>query len=324
MVGKPQYPLETIVAVLSLFEQSRRERTGLSLPEICKAFDVNVSTAEHWRLNGIEYYAKRLAAKDSLAKASGAAKSSPVFDLPSPKNEGVFLAEKKAENIVLVIPDLHCPWEHQDALDFLLAVKEKYQPNIVVNLGDEVDFYGMSRFEHDPDVINAGAEINLAIKHLIPFYTAFPNVLVCESNHTHRVHAKAKKSGMPASSLKSIEEILKTPEGWIYKYCHTIDGVDYKHGTGKSGANAHINHAKATGRSTCIGHIHAHAGVNYLRYGLFAANFACLIDNSAPCFDYAREMDDNIVLGCGIVIGGREAYFIPMHLDSQRRWTGKL
>lgn len=227
-------------------------------------------------------------------------------------------------SVVLVIPDLHCPWEHQDALQFLRAVRAKYQPNTIVNLGDEVDFYGMSRFEHDVDVINAGAELSLAVKHLIPFYREFPNSLVCQSNHTHRVHAKAQKAGLPSSTIKSIEEILKTPEGWVYKQCHNVDGVDYKHGTGKSGAMAHLNHAKATGRSTCIGHIHAFAAVNYLRKGFFAANFGCLIDKHAPCFAYASEMDDNIVLGCGIVIGGKEAYFIPMHVDSNNRWVGHL
>lgn len=100
--------------------------------------------------------------------------------------------------------------------------------------------------------------------------------------------------------------------------------MDYKHGTGKSGANAHTNHAKATGRSTCIGHIHAWAGVNYLRPGLFAANFGCLIDKYADCFKYASDMDDNIVMGCGIVKNGKEAIFIPMHVDENNRWIGTL
>lgn len=229
-----------------------------------------------------------------------------------------------ARSVVMAIPDMHCPWEHPDALAFLKSVRAKYKPTTIVNLGDEVDFYGMSRFEHDVDVINAGAELSLAVKHLIPFYREFPNSLVCQSNHTHRVHAKAQKAGLPSSTIKSIEEILKTPEGWIYKQCHTVDGVDYKHGTGKSGAMAHLNHAKATGRSTCIGHIHAFAAVNYLRKGFFAANFGCLIDKHAPCFAYASDMDDNIVLGCGIVIDGKEAHFIPMHVDEQNRWIGHL
>lgn len=225
---------------------------------------------------------------------------------------------------VLVIPDLHCPWEHPDALEFLKAVKRKFRPTHIVNLGDEVDFYGMSRFDHDPDMVSPGNELSLAVRHLIPFYREFPNMLVCQSNHTHRVHAKAKKSGMPSSTIKSIEEILKTPEGWIYRRAHKIDGVVYKHGTGKSGANAHINHAKAIGQSCVIGHIHAYAAVNYIKPGMFAANFGCLIDKTAECFAYAEEMDDNIVMGCGLVIGGKEAHFIPMHTDEHGRWTGKL
>jgi hypothetical protein len=27
-------------------------------------------------------------------------------------------------------------------------------------------------------------------------------------------------------------------------------------------------------------------------------------------------------LGCGVVIGGREAHFVPMHTDAAGRWTG--
>ena len=37
---------------------------------------------------------------------------------------------------ILVIPDLHAPYHHQDALDFLVAVAAKYQPTRLINLGD--------------------------------------------------------------------------------------------------------------------------------------------------------------------------------------------
>lgn len=240
----------------------------------------------------------------------------PSARLDPPSNTG--------RSVTMVIPDTHSPWEHPDSLPFLCAVRDEWRPKTFVHLGDEVDFYGMSRFVHDPDVINPGQELSEAVKHLIPFYREFPNVLVCTSNHTHRAHKKAADAGLAAGTIKSIEEILKTPEGWIYKQCHNVDGVDYKHGTGKSGPQAHINHAKATGRSTCIGHIHAYGAVNYLRPGMFAANFGCLIDKHAPCFRYAAEMDDNIVLGCGIVINGLVAYFIPMIVDENNRWIGEI
>lgn len=311
-MGNPRHPEELKREIVDLMKR------GARITDLIKEYKIAGNT-----IRGFPSEIERLDAKKSEYEAIKASLRGKLRHKPV-TYESQQTETKHSGNVVLVIPDLHCPWEHQDALEFLKAVRAKYQPNIVVNLGDEVDFYGMSRFDHDPDVINPGGELSLAVKHLIPFYREFPDVLICQSNHTHRVHSKAQKAGLPSSTMKSIEEILKTPEGWKYKYCHTVDGVDYKHGTGKSGANAHINHTKATGRSTCIGHIHAYAGVNYLRNGLFAANFACLIDKSADCFKYASDMDDNIVLGCGIVIGGKEAYFIPLQVDENNRWVGHL
>lgn len=292
------------------------ETGNFTISEIANRYGASRATIRRWINGGDIRPIKRNRDKEWAALEGALGKQGAAV--------GEIVAPNHSDSIVMAIPDLHCPFEHPDALAFLKAVKAKYQPTTFVCLGDEVDFYGMSRFTHDPDVMNPGAELSDAVRHLIPFYNEFPNMLVCQSNHTHRVHKKAVESGLPKGTIKSIEEILKTPEGWIYKQCHRVDNVDYKHGTGKSGANAHVNHAKATGRSTCIGHIHAWAAVNYLRKNLFAANFSCLINKYAPCFAYAADMDDNIVLGCGIVINGIEAHFIPMHVDDDNNWTGKL
>ena len=312
-----EIPHETCLRILELWETKNHYYPALTCAAIAKHFghDRNVVGRIIRSADKIKNHAALQQKLDAISQKRTSA-------LQAKAGNGNLAAS--STSVVLVIPDLHCPWEHPDALAFLMAVRDKIKPDIVVDLGDEVDFYGMSRFDHDPDVVSPGGELSLAIKHLIPFYREFPDMLVCQSNHTHRVHAKAQKAGLPSSTVKSIEEILKTPEGWVYKYCHTIDGVDYKHGTGKSGANAHVNHAKATGRSTCIGHIHAYAGVNYIRPGLFAANFACLIDKKADCFKYAADMDDNIVLGCGVVSHGKKATFIPMLVDGNNRWTGEL
>ena len=40
---------------------------------------------------------------------------------------------------VLVIPDMQIPFEHPDALAFVSAVRAEIQPDVVVNVGDEVD-----------------------------------------------------------------------------------------------------------------------------------------------------------------------------------------
>lgn len=40
-------------------------------------------------------------------------------------------------DVILVIGDLHCPYEHPDTVKFLRAIKEEYSPTRVVQMGDE-------------------------------------------------------------------------------------------------------------------------------------------------------------------------------------------
>ena len=42
---------------------------------------------------------------------------------------------------ILVISDQHAPYHHIDTLDFLAAIKKKYKPDTVVNIGDEMDWH---------------------------------------------------------------------------------------------------------------------------------------------------------------------------------------
>jgi hypothetical protein len=72
-----------------------------------------------------------------------------------------------------------------------------------------------------------------------------------------------------------------------------------------------------------IGHIHAYASVFY-EGKHFAMNAGCLIDKEAYAFKYARGALLDVSLGCGIVVNGTHAHFIPMHLDENNRWTGSL
>lgn len=231
---------------------------------------------------------------------------------------------KRDKHRVLVIPDMHHPFCHQDTLSFLLAVQDKYNTDTVVCLGDEIDAHAFSKYPMDPDGYTAGKELSAAIETLQPFYKAFPNVLMCESNHTVRPWKKAFEAGLPQSFLPTYATIMKSPDGWIWQKRHEVDGVIYIHGdSGKSGFTAHINYMKAFKRSVVIGHIHSFAGVNY-EGEHFGMNTGCLIDIEAYCFKYARGMPINVNLGCGVVIDGKEAYFVPMQLDGEGRWTGRL
>jgi len=233
---------------------------------------------------------------------------------------------KIGKSNVLSIPDTHSPFMHRDAISFLQEVHREKKTNVVVHQGDEIDACAISDYVHDPDGMSPGDELEAAIKQLKSFYKAFPYVKVCTSNHTTRPLKRAFKSGLPSKFMRDIKEVLEAPKGWEWQDRWIIDDVVYEHGESFGGSQAHTLHAKANMKSTVIGHIHAHAGIQYISIPheqFFAMNSGCLIDESAYAFAYAKHMKNKPVLGCGVVLKG-VPQFIPMITDKYNRWVGKL
>ena len=229
-------------------------------------------------------------------------------------------------DIVLVISDLHCPFHHKDALDFLVAVEDKYNTTRTVCIGDEVDAHALSDFKTNPDGMGPGQEHNAAVDALRTFYNEFPVVDVLISNHTARPYRAAFNANIPKSYLKGYKEIYDAPDGWNWYQELEIDGVWYNHGMGFGGEHAHVTAAKKKMQSAVIGHVHANAGVRIVngKRNIFGLNVGCLVDEAAYAFDYAKDMPTSVTVGCGIVFHGEVAQFIPMLTDSNGRWTGDL
>lgn len=216
---------------------------------------------------------------------------------------------------VLAIGDIHAPFEHRYYLDFLLETYQKWNCDTVVCMGDEVDAHSLSRYPADPDGFSHGHELEKAIGHLEPYYRAFPNVSVVTSNHTVRGFKKGFEAGIPKAFFKSYADVLMAPKGWTWSRSVEIDGVLYHHGEGFSGETGHIKAARAAMQSTVIGHIHSHGGVSYIQtefQRIFGLNTGCGIDAEAYAFAYGKNCANKPTLGCGIVLDGKEAYFIPM------------
>jgi hypothetical protein len=288
---------------------AKRIAAGEYVCDVAESEGVAKNTArKYFKRSGLKRKPKRTALEEALNPEVGNA-SNPT------KDEG---------DIVLAIPDLHCPWQHPDALAFLIAVRDTYNVTKTVCLGDEIDAMGYSRYPQDPDAPNQSKELELAIEQLLPFYRAFPDMLVCESNHTIRPWKKAFEAGLPKSFLPTVARVLRAPDGWTWHNQVEVDGVLYIHGdAGSSGFTAHIQYMRKFKQSVVIGHIHSYAGVNY-EGELFGVNSGCLIDAEAICFKYAKNMPIPVSLGCTIVKNGKQAQFIPMILDENRRWIGKL
>lgn len=228
---------------------------------------------------------------------------------------------------VLVIPDMHCPFQHPDAVEFLAAAKKKYNPDRIVCLGDETDQHALSQHDPDPAGYSVGHEHIAALDALAPIYELFPVVSVCTSNHGERIFKRAYKANIPKTFLKDYAEFMNSPPGWHWEHKFVIDDVVYEHGEGVSGQLGAMKRAISNGfRSTVIGHLHADAGVLWQSCGekqIFAMNAGCLIDPTAYAFAYGKHSARKPMIGIGIVDKGHPT-FVAMQLDKRGRWNGNL
>lgn len=304
-------PLDKMLEAIRLWDERHLYYPNLTKAAIGEKLDLHPFTVT-----------KAINKRESIENRGRFEGSAPQRTLPKVNNTH---ADKPAPSdnqgeTVLVIPDLHCPFQHKDALAFLKAVKAKYKPTKFLCLGDEVDFHALSRFPADPDGLSPGHELSRAIEELIPFYLEFPEMMVCKSNHTVRGHKKAFENGLPQAFLTHISRVLNAPDGWVWASKWNIDDVLYIHGEGKSGYNAHIQFMRAYRRKVVIGHIHSYAAVSH-EGDLFAVNSGCLIDKESYCFRYADHMPIEVSLGCTVVHGGKRAEFIPL-VQEAGRWVG--
>lgn len=215
---------------------------------------------------------------------------------------------------VLVFSDTQSPFEHPKSIEFFESVANKYKCDKFVHCGDEIDAHWASKFVKCPEGYGARREHELALDFLSKMYKRWPSVKVCTSNHTQRPWLRAMDVGIPKAFLKDYRQALNAPNGWLWSDEHHVDGVKYIHGEEYTGAQAHLQAAKDHNCSVVIGHIHGYGGVQYLkRRGpmTFGMNVGCMIDQQAYAFRYGAKKAYWGTLGCGVVLDGEHAIFIP-------------
>jgi predicted phosphodiesterase len=218
-------------------------------------------------------------------------------------------------NNILVIGDIHEPFSHPSYLDFCIGVREKYNCDTIVFIGDVVDEHALSAWDSDPDGYSAGHEAKQAQLALQKWYDAFPDAYICIGNHDDRPMRRAFKSGIPKRYIRSFEEIWGSPDGWKWGLSWVADGITYEHGV-TGGTHAAYNRALKMGRSIVQGHTHINPGVKYLGPNWYALNVGCGLDENAYAMAYGRQYNGQIVLGCGVVLDrGNQPIFIPMQVS---------
>ena len=193
-------------------------------------------------------------------------------------------------------------------------------------MGDEVDQHTLGKWPANPSGRSGGDELKEARHRLSFWFDAYPKVFVCASNHTYRAWKKAFLNGIPQEFMKSVNEVYGAPPGWEWREKWIHNEVAFEHGELVSGPLAALNAAVQNQMSTVIGHQHSGGGVSHRAADgriLWGLNTGCLIDNEHYAFAYGKNIRVKPTLGCGVIKNGLP-HFIPMLLNSQRRWIGTL
>lgn len=205
---------------------------------------------------------------------------------------------------VLVVGDLHAPFDKDEYLDFCKEVYDLYSCDTVVFIGDIIDSHYSSYHDQDPDGLSAGDELTLAIKRIKRWYDAFPEAKVTLGNHDNIVLRKAFSSGLSKRWIKGFNEVLEVPN-WEFVEQVEIDGVVYSHGTGQSGDNAAAVRALNKGKSHVMGHIHHSSGIKWIHQPdkiIFGMQVGCGVDVSKYAFQYAKDFPREWAISCGVVL----------------------
>lgn len=281
---------------------------------------VSRQLVNYWRKIFIDNSGKKGATNAGLKAARELIQPSPTDDIGNTAVPGMCRR-------IMVVGDLHAPYTHQDAIAFLRHVRDNYQPDMVVQVGDETDGHAISFHDSDPNLDSAGVELEKAKLVLEQVHELFPNLLVCDSNHGSLIYRRAKTHGLPVQFIKKYRDILFPEHGapaWSWADAWVLNTplgpVRFQHQvSGDFMLNA--SHERT---SLVLGHEHGRFEVQYAASSTalyFGAYAGCLIDSKSLAFAYGKLHRKKPILGCMVITDG-SPQLIPMLLNSDGRWVG--
>jgi predicted phosphodiesterase len=227
---------------------------------------------------------------------------------------------------ILVISDMHLPYQHKDSIKFLKEIKKEFRPDKIVNIGDLLDFHAISMHDSNPDLYSAGMELDKAKEYIKVLENIFPEVIEVDSNHSSLVYRRALKYGMSKQFLKPYGEFLGTRKWkWIDDLTLTMSNGQRCFFT--HGRSADVLKVSQTMGMNCVqGHYHTKFLISYWANPdnlFFAMNVGCLINQKSMAFSYAKNFKTRFILGCGIILNGIPR-LLPMVIDKKGDWIGKI
>ncbi len=210
------------------------------------------------------------------------------------------------KNNVLVIGDLHLPWDRKNYLQFLMDLYEEWECNQVVFIGDVVDWHSISFHSQQPECPGPMDEYELTKTRVQEYYRAFPHAKVCIGNHDERIVRLGSSVSIPEVFMRSYNEIWNTPK-WQWAHDWIIDDVYFFHGTGNGGIYPAPNAVKKMLMSVAMGHIHTASGIKWFANPtrrIFALDVGCGIDDKQMAFAYGRHMKQRSIISAAVIVDG--------------------
>ena len=227
---------------------------------------------------------------------------------------------------ILVISDMHLPYQHKDAIKFLAEIKKEFKPDRVINIGDLLDFHAISMHTHDPDLASAGHELTMARKYVKELESIYPQVTEVDSNHSSLVYRRAIKYGMSREFLKEYGDFLGTKKwNWVDDLTLTMSNGQRCFFTHGRSADV-LKVSQTMGMSAVQGHYHTKFVVSYWANPdnlFFAMNVGCLINQKSLSMNYAKNFRTRFILGCGVILDGIPR-LLPMVLNDKGDWIKKI
>ncbi len=231
-------------------------------------------------------------------------------------------------DVIITISDLHIPFHHESAFEFLRAIKNRYKKRscLVINGGDELSWSQLSYHEKETSNPGPEAEFEKAKANIKELYSLFPEMILLESNHGSLVWRKAKTHGFPRSVFKNYNDILDVGKGWkwvpSYKAVTKSGSVYFIHGKLSDVTKL----SKSLGMSVVQFHYHEKAKIEYWsnRYGLFfGAQAGCLINDYSAEFHYNKLNPFAPIISTLVIDAGVPILYV-MKVDKNNKWIGVL
>jgi hypothetical protein len=227
---------------------------------------------------------------------------------------------------VVVIPDLHNPACHPGALAFCSDLRDRYDCDRVVFIGDVTDIQAISFHANNPECPGPKDEYKLTLQCLKPWRKEFPKATVTYGNHDARVLRRAESVNIPKVYLRDFADVWETPD-WKWVEDVVIDDVYYFHGEGSTGTHPAWNAMRHYLMSCVQGHCHSASGIKWSANPTrrtFGLDTGCLIDVDAFQFAYGKHCKTRPMLSAAVVIDGVPQHFIMPCGRKEKYWKGRF